>query len=494
MTNDAKRTVVYLGVTEPISTAAATEGDVRQTEALESLLHASGLFESPREAAHREEVLGKLNVICKEWGRRVGLQRGLSEDLASAAGAKIFTFGSYRLGVHGAGADIDTLCVGPRHVLRADFFSSLYDMLAAQPDVTELRRVPEAYVPVIKMKFAGIEIDLLYASLELAAIRDDLDLSDDNLLVNLDEQSVRSLNGSRVTDSILSLVPDSTVFRLALRAIKLWAKRRGVYGNVFGFLGGISWEILTARVCQLYPCAASSTIVWKFFRVYSQWEWPSPVLLRPIKPEGPGHRVWDPRVHPKDRWHLMPVITPAYPSMNSTHNVCRSTLSLIQEEFARGRDICSRIEKGETQWPELFTKNDFFYRFTVYIQVEISAGTTEEMQMWEGFCQSRLRVLVMSLENTPRIRCAQPYAQLFRGASELQSLFFIGLKFEPIQPQSGVNARVQVNLTRPVAEFEEAVQMFSQRTPKMAVAVSYLRRSALLSPHLRNAQQANKTG
>ena len=59
--------------------------------------------------------------------------------MASETGAKIFTFGSYRLGVHNPGSDIDTLCVGPQHIDRdKDFFGSLADMLRNHPDVAEL--------------------------------------------------------------------------------------------------------------------------------------------------------------------------------------------------------------------------------------------------------------------------------------------------------------------------------------------------------------------
>ena len=38
-----------------------------------------------------------------------------------------------------------------------------------------------------------------------------------------------------------------------------------------GFLGGVSWAMLVARVCQLYPNAVASTLVDRFFFVYSKW-------------------------------------------------------------------------------------------------------------------------------------------------------------------------------------------------------------------------------
>lgn len=36
------------------------------------------------------------------------------------------------------GADIDTLCVFPKHVEREHFFTIMYDMLKERPEVTEL--------------------------------------------------------------------------------------------------------------------------------------------------------------------------------------------------------------------------------------------------------------------------------------------------------------------------------------------------------------------
>ena len=67
-------------------------------------------------------------------------------------------------------------------------------------------------------------MDLLFARLALPTVPSNLNLLDMSLLKNLDQRCVRSLNGCRVTDSILSLVPNKDTFRLALRAIKLWAK------------------------------------------------------------------------------------------------------------------------------------------------------------------------------------------------------------------------------------------------------------------------------
>ncbi|XP_074708100.1 uncharacterized protein LOC141935605 [Strix uralensis] len=69
----------------------------------------------------------------------------------------------------------------------------------------------------------------------------------------------------RVTDEMLYLAPSEENFWLTLRAIKLWAKRHGTYSNLLGLLGGVSWAMLVARTCPLYPNALASALVNKFF-------------------------------------------------------------------------------------------------------------------------------------------------------------------------------------------------------------------------------------
>lgn len=159
------------GVTNPISVAGPTEADLIRNAQLEKLLMSSGLYESKEETSRREEVLRRIDGIVKCWVKQLTRQKGYTDQMVEDANAVVRTFGSYRLGVHSPGADMDTLCIGPSYVNREeDFFIILHDILAEMEEVTELQPVSDAHVPVMKFKFQGISIDLLYASISLFAV------------------------------------------------------------------------------------------------------------------------------------------------------------------------------------------------------------------------------------------------------------------------------------------------------------------------------------
>ena len=101
----------------------------------------------------------------------------------------------------------------------------MLEKLSTPGSIAEMTPVPDAHVPIIKLEYAGISIDLIFARLVISSIPTSLDLKDKGLLRGLDETDLRSINGTRVTDEILSSVPQVKTFRHALRAIKLWAQR-----------------------------------------------------------------------------------------------------------------------------------------------------------------------------------------------------------------------------------------------------------------------------
>ncbi|XP_063751434.1 poly(A) polymerase type 3-like [Eleginops maclovinus] len=335
------------------------EEECAKANDLIEILKSFGCFESNVELRHREHVVQRLQSLFREWLVEMCWEKNFPDIIPERVGGKLVPFGSHHLGVASKGADIDILCVGPGFLQRKDFFSSFVGKLKRQREVKDITAIEEAFVPVVKLSFEGIEIDLVFARVARNRVPEGMDLLREDWLLGMDIQSVRSLNGYRVTEEILRLVPNIQNFRLALRTIKLWAKQRNIYSNSLGFLGGISWAILVARICQEYPTASASTLVTMFFKEYNMWKWPNPIMLRELKDCHFNLPVWDPRVNQADRSHTMPIITPAYPMQNTAFNVTPSTLAIMKEEIQRGHTIAS--------WSKLFEKPNFLRKYKYVI-------------------------------------------------------------------------------------------------------------------------------
>lgn len=389
------------GITEPLSLQEPSDADLALSEQMHAELEAAFPAETAEGMACKQGVLREIEQMVTEW-------------MAKESTVTIIPLGSYRLGVMHHGSDIDALCIGPPNVRREDFFASFVEKLNQHEHVTKCVPIPDAYTPIIKLKMRGVCIDLLFARLArpLADGENPEEVvKDDEVLMSMDDKSVRCINGLRVADQILQLVPNQETFRCTLRFVKYWAKRRGIYSNVLGFFGGIAWSLLVARVCQLYPRYAPSQLVDRFFWMYYMWNWPKPVMLcKIVDPQNvPGmtnFKVWNPKNNPADRQHVMPVITPAFPAMNSTYNVTETTKRIMLEEFRRGYEMVKSVRAQKVTWSEVNEPFPFFTHFRHFLWLEVLVKTDEDdrgaqevYNKFSGWVESKLRILVMQLEN-----------------------------------------------------------------------------------------------
>eukprot|EP00960_Hanusia_phi_P066294 766364-Hanusia_phi.AAC.3 len=203
------------------------------------------------------------------------------------------------------------------------------------------------------------------------------------------------LNGPRVTYELLRRVPNIANFKVLLRAIKLWARRREIYSNIVsalvfsrlkpdllfdkvGFPGGVAWGIMAAKVAQVYPNMCPSVLLEKFFSLYKEWNFADPIIVVPPDecqaPSGTERYVlaWDPTRHHFSKRPLT-VITPTYPMANATFNITDSALNVIRSEIFRASNLTQGISRGENSYSELFAPATFFKLYGNYVQAIVVA-------------------------------------------------------------------------------------------------------------------------
>lgn len=209
---------------------------------------------------------------------------------------------------------------------------------------------------------------------------------------------------------------------------------------------------------------------------------PSSILVSSIGAGGPlSRKAWNPRINPKDRQHLMPIITPAYPSMNSTYNVSESTKKILLKEFKRGLDITYDIESGKNNktWEDLIEPFPFWEKYKYYLRIDCKAKTEEDHRRWVGFVESRIRFIILKLENTFGVKYVHPHPDSLKFDDEnwpFCSAFFLGLRFDiKLTKERGA----KVDLTPAVIDFRKAINEWPSKTEGMEINVNSINREQL---------------
>ena len=199
--------------------------------------------------------------------------------------------------------------------------------------------------------------------------------------------------------------------------------------------------------------------------VFPDWPWPKPVLLKEIpKYNSMGLKVWDPRIYNEDYYNHMPIITPALPQQNSTFNVTRSSLAVMKEEIAKGLRVTQEIHNGNETWSTLFEPSHFFSKYKHYIVVKVSAKTSEQHKAWTGFVESKLRILVSSLDKNHKksieLSHVHPksHGSLHDSEGQFVTKWFVGMKFVKNQSKNKDGQQpLNVDLTGSIMNFKNFV-------------------------------------
>jgi len=128
------------------------------------------------------------------------------------------------------------------------------------------------------------------------------------------------------------------------------------------------------------------------------------------------------KIYNGDRYHLMPIITPAYPSMCATHNITSSTKKIITRELERGGDIVDKIFTGQLTWKDMFDKHTFFTKgYKYYLSINSASLSKEAQLVWSGMIESKVRHLVTNLEQDVHIEIAHPFNKGFERVHHIRN-------------------------------------------------------------------------
>jgi len=256
----------------------------------------------------------------------------------------------------------------------------------------------------------------------------------------------------RVTHFLQERVKGNDAFEVALRTIKAWARTRGIYSSVMGYLGGVSWAILVTKICQLFPNANAATVVRKFFFFYSRWKFgpERPVYLLSATEQKKRYCADPSRDGERP---LMCIVTPVSPTINTSYNVTKATFRLIVREFMRADKIVNSNGNGaviqESQWVSFFEDSRFFFEHENYLLIKMGAqGGQSNVFQWTNFIRTKIRNFVQTIERTTGSK-ATPFPKCIK-SPDGKSYFAIGIDVDSDSVR-------KVNLARAVKQFVDVI-------------------------------------
>ncbi|CAF3835210.1 unnamed protein product [Rotaria magnacalcarata] len=267
-------------------------------------------------------------------------------------------YGSFRIGINGE--DLDTVFV--LNEVKSNEGETELDktLIQMQHDKSSLNNhILNLLETQIKVNFENEivycrKVQALFSIISI--LFTDLTKVDVSLQIKLNEkQSLESSKeptlGVHEIEHLLIHARSPPIFQHLLTFIRKWAQNFGIYGQVYGYLGGYSWAILCAHICHsfLTPIESLYTIeqfsvdqlfslVQSFFSTYSKFNWSTQTLTlvpRLSKSMNNSSTVL--------QRGSMRILSPTPPHNNSARATIASTRDLIVQYFQRIENLLETI-------------------------------------------------------------------------------------------------------------------------------------------------------
>ncbi|MFF4099667.1 poly(A) polymerase [Streptomyces sp. NPDC001903] len=297
----------------------------------------------------------------------------LTARIAQALGdGVVHLAGSRRMGCALPGADLDLVAALPGTASIAEVRERV---AAALPEAERLREVVGARVPGLRLRAAGLDVDLVVVGTGAVdpteAVRRRAELG---------EAAAIALGAVADADAVRDFVGDGRHARFVAlaREVKAWARARGLDSAPFGGLPGLAWAVLAARTVREGDGLSPAALLREFFGTWAAWDWRDPIALTaaPHEPQ-PGP---------------VTVLTPSAPVRTCTAQVGPGLRDLLVGELYRGWELLE--EESGAGAPAASPPHR---RHAAWAVVTVRADEPREFEERLGRARGRMRALLAAL-------------------------------------------------------------------------------------------------
>ncbi|CAF0914485.1 unnamed protein product [Adineta steineri] len=362
---------------------------------LEEFFNHMNLYENKKSYEQKQEKFQRLSICFEEI---------FNKNTLHCFTCAFLPYGSFRLGLNGE--DLDTVLVLSQQkslenktnldqtFLRLryqlpELTNLILDLLEKQihhvfnNEIIDCRNIQAIY-PILSILFNDHTRVEIFVQIKEVSILDEIDL-----LSNFHEP----IHGVHDIERLIIYVRYPIIFQYFLTFIRTWAQHTGIYGQVYGYLGGFSWAILCAYICHKFLSLNTYSfsleqffiLIQKFFSIYSQFNWIYESLCLSTKTHYSDPANVDNR-------GSMRILCPSPPFNNTSRSTINSTRNLIIENFQYVHNIIEKTKNYNDTLKEILQLSNQFPNKTIQsiLQLTLCGQTISELHQWVGYMKSRL--------------------------------------------------------------------------------------------------------